>query len=157
MKNFFKNKNNLYIVVGVLIVCAIGSTIVTYNLFFKGVDNSQKLATNQLQPTPIPSLFTPTSSATASPTRTPVPTPSREWRVVENSDQVKIGKYYYAIVTFENLTTGEKKKGQCQQPAWRKPEIGHLYILANTYADYWLFIPVEGVEDQTLQRFAPFP
>jgi hypothetical protein len=72
--------------------------------------------------------------------------------VVGNSEEVKIGGYVYAIVTFENLGNHERKRGQCQQPLWDLPEIGHVYTLNNTYENFWLFIPIEGVEDQKYQR-----
>lgn len=104
---------------------------------------SEILATPQLA-TPIP-----VSTAAA----------SNQWRVIDNSETVKMNGYVYAVVTFQNVTTMEIQKGQCQQPKWKIPEKDHLYLLVNTFhgptVDYWLFVPIEGVDDNTYQRFSP--
>jgi len=116
-------------------------------------------------PTLDPSLPTPTLTAfpvtvsptvSATPTVTVTPVASDEWVVSEILEPVTIGRYRYAIVLFKNLGNGATQKGQCQQPAWPMPEIGHVYKFVNTFGDYWLFVPIEGI-DSTFQRFAPIP
>lgn len=101
----------------------------------------------------------PTATLMLAPVTATAPITSNQWRVIENSETIKIKGFVYAVVTFQNVSTMETRKGQCQQPKWSLPEKGHLYTLVNTFnapnADYWLFIPIEGVSDTTYQRFAP--
>lgn len=76
------------------------------------------------------------------------------WKVTRVLEPVKISGYTYAVLEFADLATGQIKIGQCQQPAWPMPEVGHQYLLKNTYSDYWLFVPIEGI-DSYYQRFLP--
>lgn len=105
-------------------------------------------------------LFTTTPTVISTPlftsTVVPVSTPSNQWVVVSIDAPVRIGHFDYLTITLKNLGDGSLKRGQCQQPKWESPEPGHIYVLTNTYADYWLFIPIEGIESE-LQRFVPIP
>lgn len=104
-----------------------------------------------------PQEFVPASLATPSQLFSEVtPIPSDQWRVKEVLGKQNINGYNALVIVFENVSSLETKMGQCQQPVWPVPEVGHLYRLVNTYTTYWLFIPIEGV-DSTFQRFAPLP
>lgn len=102
-------------------------------------------------------LFTATPPVGLStPTIIPVSTPSNLWSVKNILGKQTINGFTSLIIEFENTTSKELRKGQCQQPRWDAPEIGHIYTLNNTFSDYWLFIPIEGIESE-LQRFALIP
>ena len=102
---------------------------------------------------------TPTIFVTLVPTSTP--TPSNIWAVSEIIGKENINGYNGLVISLRNISTGEIKRAQCQQPRWKVPELGHQYRLINTFSsqgvEYWLYIPIEGVEDTTFQRFAPIP
>ena len=98
-------------------------------------------------------LFTATPTVLSTPTLVLVSTPSNLWTVKNILGKQTINGFTSLIIEFENTTSKELKKGQCQQPGWEAPEIGHIYTLNNTFSDYWLFIPIEGIESE-LQRFA---
>lgn len=148
-----KNQKTIFAVLGVVFICLLllGATLMILN------NQSSKVSKDFY-----PILATPTAfgearvMATPALVQTPMPTTisSAEWKVSKILEPVKIGQFTYAIVEFKNIGNGETKTGQCQQPGWPMPEIGHIYRLTNTYRDYWLFIPIEGIESE-YQRFAP--
>ena len=93
-------------------------------------------------------------------TTTPTPIPNI-WEVAEIFEIENINGYNGLVISLRNIYTGETKRAQCQQAHWDRPELGHQYRLVNTFTghgvEYWLFIPIEGVEDSAFQRFAPIP
>ena len=117
------------------------------NNSFVSDENSPSLLT-----LPTQALLTPTVRL-STPTVVPVSAPSNLWTVKNILGKQTINGFTSLIIEFENTTSKELKKGQCQQPGWEAPEIGHIYTLNNTFSDYWLFIPIEGIESE-LQRFA---